>query len=199
MSHRLLRLALLSASLLLTACSEPAKPVVATPQAAPVVAEPTVFAVVYQCPDGTVFTTFPRGDNAQIDFANRSMQGTGNATGSEECVGTDAKDVWEAAKLRGVAVRAIGNEPGWLLEIAPNRQLVFAWDYGNHRAAAATPAPQVDAASHTTVYTAKTGAGDLRVELQDGQCSDGMSDLRYPTSAKVTLAGKSYAGCARTL
>ncbi|MFZ5724528.1 MAG: COG3650 family protein [Pseudomonadota bacterium] len=185
--------ALLAATLV--ACSEPARPVTAVPAGEPVAEEP-MFAVVYRCPDGTVFTTFPRGDSAQVDFANRSAPAAG-AGGSAECEGTVAKDVWDAAKLRGVAWRAVGTEPGWLLEITPGRQMVFAWDYGQQRTAATTPEPQIDAAAGTTVYAAKSDAGDLRVELKNGDCNDGMSDTVYGASATVTLAGKTRTGCAR--
>ncbi len=38
--------------------------------------------------------------------------------------------VWHRAKLRGVAFRAIGQEPGWLLEITNGTEILLVTDYG---------------------------------------------------------------------
>lgn len=37
------------------------------------------------------------------------------------------RDVWHAAKLRGVSFRAIGQEPGWLLEISNGEKIYLYW------------------------------------------------------------------------
>ena len=42
-------------------------------------------------------------------------------------------DVWHAAKLRGVAFRAIGQEPGWLLEITNGEEILLVTDYGKNK------------------------------------------------------------------
>lgn len=214
------------ATLALAACSEPA-PVTAKPagkEREPL--PPPLFAVVYRCADGTSFTTFPRGDSVQLDFANRTRTlmkvpaaaGTkfsdgettvateGNAatlaqadSSHEDCQGTEVHSVWEAAKLRGVALRAVGNEPGWLLELTPGGELVFAWDYGAQRTSAAAPIGTRDPARQTTTYVARTGKGELRVAITDGYCSDGMSAEKYAATATVTFKGKTWSGCAKTL
>ncbi len=36
-----------------------------------------------------------------------------------------ARNVWHAAKLRGVAFRAIGQEPGWLLEMTTGEKILL--------------------------------------------------------------------------
>jgi len=38
--------------------------------------------------------------------------------------------VWQQAKLRGVSFRAIGQEPGWLLEITDSSEILLVTDYG---------------------------------------------------------------------
>lgn len=212
------------AALTLSACSDPA-PVTAKPAArAPL--PPPLFAVVYRCADGTSFTTFPRGDSVQLDFANRThtlakvpaAAGTKFSDGEttvatagntatlaatdgshDDCQGTEVHSVWEAAKLRGVALRAVGNEPGWLLEVTPGGELVFAWDYGAQRASGAAPAGTRDEATLTTTYVTRTTAGELRATVTDGYCSDGMSPEKYPATATVILKGKTWSGCAKTL
>ncbi len=40
---------------------------------------------------------------------------------------------WHAAKLRGVAFRAIGQEPGWLLEIKNGEEILIVTDYGKNK------------------------------------------------------------------
>ncbi len=42
-------------------------------------------------------------------------------------------NVWHRAKLRGVAFRAIGQEPGWLLEITNGTEILLVTDYGQNR------------------------------------------------------------------
>ncbi|MFZ5757280.1 MAG: MliC family protein [Pseudomonadota bacterium] len=226
-------LPLLSAPLLalsLAACSDPA-PVAEQPPAEPAAqaqapAAPPMFAVVYRCADGTSFTTFPRGDSVQLDFANRTLKlhqvpaasGTKysdgqttvwskgetatlqqNDTATDECQGTEVSSVWEAARLRGVTMRAVGNEPAWLLEVTPGQELVFAWDYGAQRISGKAPDATRDDTKKTSTWLAKTSSGQLRAEITDGTCSDGMSEESYPASATVTFNGKVWKGCARTL
>ena len=38
--------------------------------------------------------------------------------------------VWHEAKLRGVLFRAIGQEPGWLLEITDGSEILLVTGYG---------------------------------------------------------------------
>ena len=59
------------------------------------------------------------------------------ASGLAACahVDEDAIDnVWHQAKLRGVAFRAVGQEPGWLLEISNGEGIFLVTDYGSTRA-----------------------------------------------------------------
>ena len=46
---------------------------------------------------------------------------------SEPHVEETIDDVWHKAKLRGVAFRAIGQEPGWLLEITNGKEIVLVY------------------------------------------------------------------------
>ena len=54
-----------------------------------------------------------------------------------------ARDVWHAAKLRGVAFRAIGQEPGWLLEMSTGDKILLVTDYGQTRIEYAYVEPEV--------------------------------------------------------
>lgn len=106
-------------------------------------------------------------------------------------------DPWAAAKARGVAFRAVGNEPGWHAEIG-NGMIVAVTDYGATRASVPLM-PPTQLADGSARYYAQTEASTLELILREGDCSDTMSDARYPITAQLTLNGKVYKGCARKL
>ncbi|HEX7072166.1 MAG TPA: hypothetical protein VF190_15240, partial [Rhodothermales bacterium] len=66
--------------------------------------------------------------------------------------------VWDEARARGVDFRAVGQEPGWLLEIADGDSLRFLYDYGTSEVAAAVRTAQV-APGDARVYRAETHSG----------------------------------------
>ncbi|MEO6103754.1 MAG: hypothetical protein ABIP44_08980 [Pseudoxanthomonas sp.] len=105
---------------------------------------------------------------------------------------------WEQARARGIVFRGIGNEPGWLVEVGAGEApaLHAELDYGERRIDIAHAQPLSGAAG----YAGTTGDGvTVELHLQRGDCSDGMSDQAYPVSTKLSLGGKTYAGCGRFL
>ena len=46
------------------------------------------------------------------------------------CTEDRYESIWEDAKLSGVDFRAVGNEPGWVLEIRDSESIRFEYDYG---------------------------------------------------------------------
>ena len=86
------------------------------------------------------------------------------------------------------AYMAIGTEPGWTLEITPER-LTYAGDYGETKIA--VPNPGATPAANGEAYA----AGRLSVAIEHRACSDGMSDRRYADTVRVTADGKSVQGC----
>jgi len=86
------------------------------------------------------------------------------------------------------AYMALGTEPGWTLEITPER-LNYAGDYGETVIAVPNPGAQV------TTGGKRYAADRLTVEVTSGPCSDGMSDRRYADTVTVTADGKTVKGC----
>jgi heat shock protein HslJ/uncharacterized membrane protein len=86
------------------------------------------------------------------------------------------------------AYMAIGTEPGWTLEITPER-LTYAGDYGETRIAVPNPgaAPSMNGKTYA--------AGRLSVVIKHAPCSDGMSDRRYADTVRVIADGKRAQGC----
>jgi putative lipoprotein len=137
---------------------------------------------------GIVF--WSRGDEAMLDVGR---------TAYRECRLNRAQAVWENARLRGVEFRAVGNEPGWQLEIADEREILFVTDYGETRISAPVPAPVVDDADARTTYHVTTAARDLQVVIEDRPCQDDMSGESFPSAVTVELDGRTHRGCGRRL
>lgn len=104
---------------------------------------------------------------------------------------------WEDARRRGVEFRAVGNEPGWSLEIQKERHLLFLGDYGMRRVA--TPNPGVQLQGNIRRYHAVTESADLQVEIAEEPCSDTMSGEVFPNQVMVTLDNDIFYGCGRDL
>jgi putative lipoprotein len=104
---------------------------------------------------------------------------------------------WEDARRRGVNFRAVGNEPGWSLEIQNGRHLLFVGDYAMQRLV--TPDPGVRLEGATRSYHAVTATADLRVEIVAADCADTMSGEAFTSRVVVTVNKVVFYGCGRDL
>lgn len=107
--------------------------------------------------------------------------------------------IWEHAKLKGVDFRAVGNEPGWYLEISKGRKLLFVSDYGQSRYEFDTPEPEGDAVNRRTVYRSRKNGHSLEVLLLGQKCRDTMRGDLFESTVMVTLDGRAYKGCGKAL
>lgn len=96
-------------------------------------------------------------------------------------------DLPEPEDSGSVLYKAVGTEPGWSLTVRPAR-MDYAGDYGEVNIAEPTP-PNFRAA-HGTYRS-----GKLQVTISAGPCSDGMSDLIYRQTVRVTADGRTVSGC----
>lgn len=117
----------------------------------------------------------------------------------EHCKLNVRKSIWEDAKLRGVGYRAVGNEPGWHLEITPGKHMQFVYDYGQQTVWTPTPKPVEDGDTRQTVYHAQTEAHNLMVTILGKPCQDSMSGESFGAHVTVVLDGKTFHGCGRAL
>jgi len=115
------------------------------------------------------------------------------------CKNNQSAAIWEDAKFRGVDFRAVGNEPGWNLEIIMSERIVFIGDYGQERYAFITAASSIDQQTRTTAYTAQNDRNELSVTIVGRRCRDTMSDEVFETTVTVILDGKTYQGCGKAL
>ncbi|WP_237272739.1 YbaY family lipoprotein [Sulfitobacter sp. M220] len=135
----------------------------------------------YQSEDVMVWN---KGDEAMLVVAGTSFRG---------CTLDPAAAVQEDTDLR-----AIGQEPGWTLEIQSGDRITFVHDYGAQQVVVPAPEPESDP-SGTVTYHARTEAHDLSVTLESHQCTDSMSGETFPISVAVTLDETVYHGCGREL
>ena len=108
-----------------------------------------------------------------------------------------AKDVWHAAKLRGVAFRAVGQEPGWLLEITNGEEILLVTDYGSTRTSMPYVEPVVYQEERHTQYV--LGEYNTTIEIRGEQCTDTMSGESFEVSVTLFLEDKELHGCGRAL
>jgi putative lipoprotein len=145
------------------------------------------------------------GDHLGNEFWTKGDQGTLVRQGSSEkldCIRQDtppeAGSPWDRAKKRGIAFRAVGNEPGWLVEVGPGDapKLHAELDYGGKQVDVA----QAMSLSGLMGYAGKAADGTkVRLVLERRECNDGMSDAKYPVNAMLDVGGTTYRGCGRFL
>jgi putative lipoprotein len=225
--HFLGILIFMGALALLSGCTEQTphpNPVTVPGHASPLATGQTY---VYECSDGYRFTARLESENAwlflpdqTVRFLPPAVSGSGakysdgvltfwskgeeallEARGEShrECRNNAAKAIWEGARLRGIDFRAVGNEPGWHLEITEGERIVFVTDYGETRYEFAAPDPPVDRLTAVTTYEISDREHELIIMLKDQLCHDSMSGEAFETTVIVSLNGKEYRGCGRHL
>ena len=117
----------------------------------------------------------------------------------DNCRNNRRRAIWEHAKLNGVDFRAIGNEPGWNLEIRNRSKLILITDYGSSRLEFDLPDPETDASARTTRYRIDQTGQELMLTISGEPCSDSMSGEAFESSVEVVLNGKILRGCGRAL
>jgi membrane-bound inhibitor of C-type lysozyme/uncharacterized membrane protein len=103
------------------------------------------------------------------------------------------------ARLRGLAYRGTGNEPGWLVEVGPAPRLLFVTNFGEerHEFDAATTGGADPAG--VTVFTAERGAETIKVTVARETCVDNMSGWEFDHRMVVEFGGRTLNGCASGL
>lgn len=106
-------------------------------------------------------------------------------------------DVWHKAKLRGVAFRAIGQEPGWLLEITNGIEILLVTDYGSTRSSMPYVEPVVYQEERRTRYVLE--AYNTVVEIHGVPCIDAMSGEEFEVTVTIRQTEGDLQGCGRAL
>jgi len=118
---------------------------------------------------------------------------------SYNCRNNRALAIWEHAKLNGVDFRAVGNEPGWHLEITRGQKILFVSDYGQSRYEFDAPEPETIAARRTTIYHTGNVDHTLEVSITGQPCQDTMRGAHFESRVTVILDKQTYHGCGKAL
>lgn len=133
-----------------------------------------------------IFDLWIEGQQAQLGETGRDLQ---------RCRNDHRRAVWERAKLAGAAFRAVGNEPGWNLELLEEGRIVLVADYGANRIERPLPQPIIDKGTRTTRWE----ADELVVEVIGRPCRDSMSGESFESTVTVTWGSRVLRGCGRAL
>ena len=114
-----------------------------------------------------------------------------------DCRLNPARAPWEDARRRGVEFRAVGNEPGWHLEVRGQENLLFVGDYGAKRLLFAEV--ETSREGDLLYYQAEANGDSIDVTISDGTCYDTMKGEQFPYSVEVQLNGRRLNGCGRVL
>jgi uncharacterized membrane protein len=106
-------------------------------------------------------------------------------------------NVWHKARLRGVSFRAIGQEPGWLLEITDGKEILVVTNYGQERLTMPYVEPVVDEIERTTRFI--VDENDAVIEIRGENCQDSMSGESFEVTVTVRTSEKELNGCGRAL
>jgi putative lipoprotein len=104
------------------------------------------------------------------------------------------------AAARGVRLRALGNEPGWVLELGPGG-VRWVTDYGTRTLRFGPPERSEDPAASQHWWTAEPLEGEgppLRVAVAPGPCHDA-AGRPFALTVTVHHEGRRHPGCGRPL
>ena len=114
-------------------------------------------------------------------------------------VNAEEVDVWEEAKANGVQFRAVGNEPGWLVEIRDDQKIKFINDYGNLEIKAPVDDLWLGPAGEDKIYYVENDVIQFQVIIMKKSYQDTMGGESFPYQVRVVFPNKSYVGGGRLL
>jgi uncharacterized membrane protein len=135
--------------------------------------------------------------------AQPAEQGTTAATPATETALTPDEALarmpaWNEARAAGVDFRAIGQEPGWMLDIYADTRMRLVWDYGENIADFPLTSPDTTQEGATRYETMLDGR-TLAVTIRRSPCQDAMSGEPYPATVEIVIDGRTLRGCGKSV
>jgi putative lipoprotein len=97
-------------------------------------------------------------------------------------------------RARGVDFRAIGQEPGWMLDMFADR-IELSYDYGDHEITAPRPQPVLPA-WQGEIY--EIPSHRITITIRRTPCQDAMSGETFPAQVTVVVNARTLQGCGRS-
>ena len=129
-----------------------------------------------------------KGDQAYFNDGNRRYM----------CQIDRRKSIFEDARYRGAEVIAMGNEPGWKLELNRTGDMVYVGDYGT--VSIRLPTPRSSHANKLPlVFAAKGAEHSLWLSIEERHCVDSMKGDDFDVSVSLVVDGRPLTGCGMIL
>ena len=141
---------------------------------------------------------FESGEGLLWSKGDEALVTVGGATHAH-CRNDRRRAIWEDAKLRGADFRAIGNEPGWTLEISERTRITYVGDYGQTKLELRSQPPEENQSERRTRYSAVDGEHRMTVDIESAPCRDSMSGEAFSSRVTLSLDGRELHGCGRPL
>jgi putative lipoprotein len=213
---------LMTGALLLTGCGSSASPPKETaPQTAPAAPSKPPIVARFDCDTLALTATFHE-DRVVIEVPEQramTLPHTLSASGARYSNGTDTfwnqgreatfehhgrtemcrerREPWQEAADRGVDFRAIGQEPGWFLEIDNEKQIRLVYDYAEHQLVAPVVSPATKGSR--VFYDMMVESQRVLITIEETPCNDAMSGEAFPRSVAVTIGTRTLRGCGREI
>ena len=113
------------------------------------------------------------------------------------CRSLPTEVAWQEARFRGIEFRAAGDTPSWSLEIDSGVAIEFTSGQGDTRAVTRFPPAKLAGTDTRMTLATVSGSLSLTVLSERRVCTLGESVMTLTVT--VTLNGKTYSGCGRTL
>lgn len=178
-------------------------------------------AFYYQCTDGSGFPaegsergitlSLPDGKHKLVENTvasgfhysdgKVSLQGQGDqailtVSGKHRSCQIDRrKSLWEDSRYRGADLVAMGNEPGWKLELSLQGDMLYIGSYGTESFRMPTPRA-TRSGNGPYVFAARDAEHSLWVSIEGKPCQDTMKGDRFEFSVNLIADGKPLEGCA---
>jgi len=143
-------------------------------------------------------TKYSNGSDTFWSKADEALIETGDGKHAG-CRNNRARAIWEHAKLNGVDFRALGNEPGWYMEISNKQDILLVTDYGQRTYRFPSSIIKSEPNNRTTIYSASNNDSTIELVIKGDPCRDSMSGEAFPTTVSVLINNKKYRGCGRAL
>lgn len=102
------------------------------------------------------------------------------------------------ARARGVDFHAVGQEPGWVVEVKEGDHITAVLDYG--ASTLLLPTPEAErAADGVMTYDATTDTDHLLLKVTQKICIDSMSGESHSATVELVVNDKPYHGCGNWL
>ncbi len=105
---------------------------------------------------------------------------------------------WDAARAAGVDFRGAGQEPGWMLDIYGEGQIVLLWNYGENLQRF-PPTNITFPQEGAQRYEAQADGHTIAITIRRFPCEDAMSGEAYPSTVEVVIDGATLNGCGRSV